>query len=371
MRKVLARSRAIPVAAIALVGCAPEPGSPQSARKSGTDAVRWGPCADFIKDVAKTYGQLDEPSPLKGREDRMQCGEISVPMNYDEPQGGRQLTLAGSRFLPGMESAGIVLTNPGDPGIDGRPMPALIAFSGMSALTNDRTIVAIDVRGTSGSILIDCDVLDEAVPPERRSERVGCAAYAEEISKANEKCAGEDRAYFEQITTQNAARDLEQARIALGPDKVEYFGASWGTELGAAYLSAFPGSDRHLLLDSVTDLYHGTNESLDDIAQALANVPAGGTAGLQAAGIYSPLSITFPRSSDVQRVLGSSQRREFLAGSRAEGGAIRARSAGTHVASSQRGHRRNVVLRWLAAFSRTIDPAEKPAQEPLDRCPRN
>jgi pimeloyl-ACP methyl ester carboxylesterase len=54
-----------------------------------------------------------------------------------------------------------------------------------------------------------------------------------------------------QLTTANVARDLDQVRRALGERAISYFGASWGTLLGAVYRSMFPASVRRMWLDSV------------------------------------------------------------------------------------------------------------------------
>src|SRR5581483_11809561 len=55
-----------------------------------------------------------------------------------------------------------------------------------------------------------------------------------------------------QETTANAARDLNQLRIALHQDKLSYLGESWGTALGAVYRSLFPATAGRMWLDSVT-----------------------------------------------------------------------------------------------------------------------
>jgi pimeloyl-ACP methyl ester carboxylesterase len=54
-----------------------------------------------------------------------------------------------------------------------------------------------------------------------------------------------------QETTANAARDLNQLRIALHQDKLSYLGVSWGTALGAVYRSQFPATVGRMWLDSM------------------------------------------------------------------------------------------------------------------------
>jgi pimeloyl-ACP methyl ester carboxylesterase len=53
------------------------------------------------------------------------------------------------------------------------------------------------------------------------------------------------------MTTANTARDLDRIREALGERKISYYGVSYGSYLGAAYASMFPGRGDRIVLDSV------------------------------------------------------------------------------------------------------------------------
>ena len=59
------------------------------------------------------------------------------------------------------------------------------------------------------------------------------------------------KADFAAYTTANAARDIEQVRLALGYGKINVWGGSYGTRLGQAYARAFPAKLRALVLDGV------------------------------------------------------------------------------------------------------------------------
>ena len=60
--------------------------------------------------------------------------------------------------------------------------------------------------------------------------------------------------------TNNAARDLDQIREALGDDQLSYVGFSYGTRLGATYAELFPDRVRALVLD-------GGVKPTDDLAE--------------------------------------------------------------------------------------------------------
>ena len=55
--------------------------------------------------------------------------------------------------------------------------------------------------------------------------------------------------YLEHLTTADAARDLDLLRSALGDDKINYLGFSYGTKLGAVYARLFPEHIRTMVLD--------------------------------------------------------------------------------------------------------------------------
>ena len=56
------------------------------------------------------------------------------------------------------------------------------------------------------------------------------------------------------MTTVEAARDMDVLRAALGEAQLLYFGASYGTKLGATYADLFPDKVGRLVLDGAVDL---------------------------------------------------------------------------------------------------------------------
>ena len=55
------------------------------------------------------------------------------------------------------------------------------------------------------------------------------------------------------VGTQNAARDMDVLRAALGERQLTYLGKSYGTFLGAWYAQLFPSRVRALVLDGAVD----------------------------------------------------------------------------------------------------------------------
>ena len=56
------------------------------------------------------------------------------------------------------------------------------------------------------------------------------------------------------VTTVETARDLDVIRAALGQTTLTYFGASYGTKLGATYAELFPEQVGRLVLDGAVDV---------------------------------------------------------------------------------------------------------------------
>ena len=61
------------------------------------------------------------------------------------------------------------------------------------------------------------------------------------------------RALLPYVGTQNAARDLDVLRAALGQSRLTYLGKSYGTYLGTWYAQLFPHRVRALVLDGAVD----------------------------------------------------------------------------------------------------------------------
>src|SRR5205807_8351627 len=66
-------------------------------------------------------------------------------------------------------------------------------------------------------------------------------------------CFARNHNYLEHVGTIDAARDMDVLRAALGDAKLTYYGASYGTYLGAKYAQLFPTHIRAMVLDGALD----------------------------------------------------------------------------------------------------------------------
>ena len=177
---------------------------------------------------------------LPGSEEPLRCVGVPVALDYAQPAAAK-LTLHVTVAPAFRESArpDPLFVLAGGPGEAGSDVLALLNNTFRRSRAT-RDIVFIDQRGTGLSGKLDCD------------SKPGEESMTEEQLEAEVRgCIGRMRTNFAAYSTANAARDIEQVRIALGYDRINVWGGSYGTRLGQAYARAFPAKLRALVLDGV------------------------------------------------------------------------------------------------------------------------
>lgn len=198
----------------------------------------WKLCAE----VAAGWDEDDE---------RTLCGTVTVPVDHGDP-GGRTIELALTRVPATGENTYPVLFNPGGPGQQGVTMPGRILDSEAGDLGLSHDLVGFDPRGVGHSGALECDHdYGAADPSPDSSPEEQARALAEEHARINAECHANDPELVESLTVENAARDMDLIRQALGSESIGYYGVSWGTLLGATYRSLFDDRVEAMLLDSV------------------------------------------------------------------------------------------------------------------------
>ncbi|MFL5757883.1 MAG: alpha/beta hydrolase [Chloroflexota bacterium] len=218
------------VAACGPTGSAPAPSG--SASPSAATAVAWSPCHEGLE-----------------------CGSVDVPLDYGNP-GGATIPIALVRIRAGDPGnrIGSLLYNPGGPGASGVDAVARAGTRLFPADVRARfDIVGFDPRGVAASGGVHCldrrPTLNEAYP----TNGPAIARWEEAAKEVAGACAQNDGPNLAFLGTDNAARDLDRVRAALGDEKLSYVGASYGTLLGAAYAHLFPTNVRALVLDAPLD----------------------------------------------------------------------------------------------------------------------
>jgi pimeloyl-ACP methyl ester carboxylesterase len=187
-----------------------------------------------------------------------QCGQLVVPLDYAHPRG-TQISLALIEH-PATDPAarvGALLFNSGGPGGAGTAdLPLFLPFFS-SDIQARFDIVSFDPRGIGGSDQLRCfatpgleNLLLSRLPA--AGFPFTSAEVQQEISvyaRFDRACARNGGPIQYHMDTADVARDMDRIRAALGESRLDYYGPSYGSYLGAVYANLFPSNVGRLVLD--------------------------------------------------------------------------------------------------------------------------
>jgi pimeloyl-ACP methyl ester carboxylesterase len=185
----------------------------------------------------------------------MECSAIDVPRDYADPHGPAWTIALGRLPATGGEALlGTIVMNPGGPGNSG--IRALSTSGSLyDRLRTRYDIVSFDPRGIGASRpAIDClsqaqatAIRNQVSNPTTPAEQALAYELGREQALTCQSALGESLGLF---GTRNVARDMDVLRAVLGESRLDYFGVSYGTYLGAVYAELFPGRTDRMVLDS-------------------------------------------------------------------------------------------------------------------------
>src|SRR5438045_525357 len=192
-------------------------------------------------------------------ENGFQCARLVVPFDYARP-GGPRFSLPVVK-LPATDAAhrvGALVVNPGGPGGSGVQYALAARGEFPPAVRARFDIVGFDPRGVSGSEpAVSCMTGPELARYLSTDEMPDNAAQLATVVRQGKfyasRCEQNSRALLPYVGTQNAARDLDVLRAALGQSRLTYLGKSYGTYLGTWYAQLFPHRLRALVLVGAVD----------------------------------------------------------------------------------------------------------------------
>jgi len=189
---------------------------------------------------------------------RFECATMTVPLTYEQPDGETiDIDLVRLPVQDPSQRLGSLVLNPGGPGGSG----VEYARAARAVLTGDLIdrydIVGFDPRGVGDSTPIECltdrqmDRLLELDPnPEADEDVAATVAVAQRFGPRCERRAPD---LTPNVGTPFVARDLDILRQALGDERLNYLGKSYGTFIGALYADIFPSRVGRLVLDGAVD----------------------------------------------------------------------------------------------------------------------
>ncbi len=188
---------------------------------------------------------------VEGLRNSVLCGSIRRPLDPRQP--ARTTIVVRYVVVPAMarrKLADPVFLLAGGPGQSAISVAAA-TLPIFARLNNRRDIVFVDQRGTGASAPLQCpdvdeDALAEQADAERQYQRAMACKAA--LLKLPYIASESDLGLF---TTTLAVQDLDAVREALGADKVDLVGASYGTRVALEYQRQFPTRIRRSVLDGV------------------------------------------------------------------------------------------------------------------------
>lgn len=198
---------------------------------------------------ARPLGKLDfKPcalsAPLSGSVVQAQCTTLAVPEDPKAPNG-RKIDLRIGWIPAGRDDAAepdpvfMLAGGPGQSALDSYPQvqPAF------AEVVKKRNVILVDQRGTGGSNPLQCPNPSEGMDPDSPQ---AAGDYARQCMAKLEKKA--DLRFY---TTGEAIADLDTVRQAIGADKIDLVGVSYGTRVAQQYAATYPQHTRAVVLDGV------------------------------------------------------------------------------------------------------------------------
>jgi pimeloyl-ACP methyl ester carboxylesterase len=233
-------------AAVSLAGFEGASAAPREASESGTapaytPTLSWAPCGSD------------------------QCADFAVPLDYADPDG-KKITLAvRKREHTSATYRGVMLTNPGGPGASGTGLVVLSDYV-PRGVGQQYDWIGFDPRGVGkSSPALRCNPRyfganrPSFVPRTRHLMRF----WVRKTERYAARCgASAARALLPHMSTMDTVQDMESLRIALGVEKISFYGFSYGSYLGQVYATNHPDRVGHFVLDGVVDpttYWYGAN----------------------------------------------------------------------------------------------------------------
>ncbi|KAI1092458.1 alpha/beta-hydrolase [Rostrohypoxylon terebratum] len=210
-----------------------------------TGSITWGPCPDQF-------------AP------NLTCATYTVPLDWSNPCN-ETIELGLVRLEASDKSAriGNLFMNPGGPGGQASSLVGELALNPGTVdpqILERFDVIGLDPRGVGLSTPVQCDVAayNKRVSffPKTQAEYDELVAYNKALG---ESCYAKTGRLIDFVDTISAVKDHEAVRKALGNEKINLLGLSYGTQLFSQYAELFPDNIRSIVLDG--NLQHSQSES--------------------------------------------------------------------------------------------------------------
>ena len=188
--------------------------------------------------------------------DDFECTKVTVPLDWERP-AGETIEIAATRLPADGDRLGSMLVNPGGPGVSGIDYAKVASRAFGRPILRNFDVVGFDPRGVGASAPVSClpdSQLDaytaaDATP----DDATELAASLADVRRFADACRSATGPLLGKLDTLSTVRDLDVLRAAVGDGVLSYFGASYGTYIGAWYAQTFPWRVGRMVLDGAVD----------------------------------------------------------------------------------------------------------------------
>ena len=206
--------------------------------------------------LSSFYSQRLEWTPCDSGQ---QCAWLTVPRDYANPTGPTirlRLARVPATGSPDQRQGSLVV-NPGGPGASGLDFASYVAGQVGPEVARAFDVVGFDTRGVGRSAPITCltgrqttrwlraDLAPDTPAEERRLMSLG--------ARLAQGCLDRSPGIARHVGSDDTARDLDIMRSALGDERLNWLGYSYGTYLGTLYAEQFPDRVGRFVLDGAVD----------------------------------------------------------------------------------------------------------------------
>ena len=214
--------------------------------RNSASALIFGTCPS---DIAEPYPALT-------------CATLKVPLDYSRPNGAKiSLLVTKHAANKPAKRIGSLVVNPGGPGVSGAAYagslsrPDATGFTQLdTAVLDAYDIIGFDPRGVFLSAPVSCAAPDHFGAPQPDPDAKSSRNELWKLwSSYAQDCQTNNKAILPHLGSVDVARDMDAVRAALGEQKLNYLGLSYGTYLGAVYGQLFPRRVGRMILDGNMD----------------------------------------------------------------------------------------------------------------------
>jgi len=212
-----------------LLGCADSDKSDTVATDPSSSSLVWEQCSD---------------------NEMVQCAILDVPKDYAQREG-ETIELALRRKAANSETRkGILMVHLGGQSA-ARDVDDIVFDSATpDIIFEEFDLIGFDTRGSGMSAPIDCEeFLTEEVNYYPTTDSL-IQMLVDNRNLVATSCFEKYGSELQNTGTKVLVEDMEEIRQALGEEKLNYFGVSFGTRLGALYLQTYPEKSGAFVLDA-------------------------------------------------------------------------------------------------------------------------